>query len=361
MPAAAHSTPSPRVVPRAFKRAMALGLASATLLTGLTPGSVLAADTTKPSVSVTAPASGATVSGTVTMTANASDNVGVKQVKWYVDGKEVGWDGAYPWSDTWSAGSVAAGSHSIYARAADAANNWAQSATIWFKTGTSTISPTPTPAPSTGWTLVQQDDFNGTSVDTTKWSVYGPWIAGHAGNGIRASSATTVNNGLLTITARMIDGQLVSGGVSNKLNQTYGKFEFRARTDPDPSLATSGVILTWPQSGKWPIDGENNIYETTLEADRTPVKSYIHYGADNKQLWFHHTGVDGTQWHVFAMEWTPSSIKIYRDGVLAWTVTDTYVIPDVAHHLSMQLDAFKKTMSGTVRLQVDWVKIYKRS
>jgi hypothetical protein len=61
------------------------------------------------------------------------------------------------------------------------------------------------------------------------------------------------------------------------------------------------------------------------------------------------------------MEWTASSIKIYRDGRLAWTVTDRAIIPDVAHHLSMQLDAFKKTMSGTVRMQVDWVKIYKPS
>ena len=35
-------------------------------------------------------------------------------------------------------------------------------------------------APS-GWQLVQSDDFNGSAVDTTKWSVYGPWIPGHGG------------------------------------------------------------------------------------------------------------------------------------------------------------------------------------
>ena len=62
-----------------------------------------------------------------------------------------------------------------------------------------------------------------------------------------------------------------------------------------------------------------------------------------------------------AMEWEPSAIRIYRDGILAWTVTDRNAIPDVAHHLSIQLDAFKKSMSGTVRLQVDWVKIYRPS
>jgi beta-glucanase (GH16 family) len=208
---------------------------------------------------------------------------------------------------------------------------------------------------------VQSEDFNGSTVDTSKWSVYGPWIPGHNGNGIRDGSAVSVANGLLTITARMVNGTLVSGGMSNKLNQTYGRYEFRVRTDPDPSVATNGVVLTWPQSQNWPIDGENNIYETTDDADRIPVKSFVHYGADNKQYWFHHEGVDGTQWHTMAMEWEHDAIRIYRDGILAWTVTDQNAIPDVAHHLSIQLDAFRKSMTGTVRLQVDWVKIYKRS
>jgi beta-glucanase (GH16 family) len=221
--------------------------------------------------------------------------------------------------------------------------------------------PTPTPSAPGGWQLVASDDFNGSAVDTTKWSVYGPRIAGHAGNGVRASSAVTVADGLLTITAKMIDGTLVSGGMSGRLNQQYGRFEFRVRTDPDPSLATSGVVLTWPQSGNWPTDGENDIYETTLEGDRIPFKSFIHYDATNKQYWFRHEGIDGTQWHTMAMEWEPSAIRIYRDGALVWTVTDTAAIPDVAHHMAIQLDAFKQTMTGTVRLQVDWVRIYKRA
>jgi hypothetical protein len=229
-------------------------------------------------------------------------------------------------------------------------------------TPTPTPAPTPTPPPApSGWQLVQSDDFNGSALDTTKWSVYGPWVPGNGGNGIRASSAVRVGNGLLTITATMIDGTLVSGGMSNRLNQTYGRFEFRVRTDPDPSLATGGVVLTWPQSGNWPTDGENDIYETLQDADRTPIRSFIHYGSTNKQYWFEHTGVDGTQWHTMAMEWEPSAIRIYRDGILAWTVTDTVAIPDVAHHLAIQLDAFKSSMTGTVRLQVDWVRIYKRA
>jgi beta-glucanase (GH16 family) len=201
------------------------------------------------------------------------------------------------------------------------------------------------------------DDFSGTAVDTSKWTIYSG--AGNSGNGLRAASAITEGSGLLTITAKMVNGTLVSGGMMNKLNQTYGRFEVRVRTDADPSLATNGVVLTWPQSGKWPIDGENDIYETMLDGDRNPFKTFIHYGSTNKQYYFLHNA-DGTQWHTMAMEWEPTAIRMYRDGTLVWTLTDTAAIPDVAHHMAIQLDAFKTSMTGSVRLQVDWIKIYKR-
>src|SRR5206468_3428303 len=47
-------------------------------------------DTTPPSVSITSPAAGATVSGTVPVTASASDNVGVAGVQFKLDGANLG-------------------------------------------------------------------------------------------------------------------------------------------------------------------------------------------------------------------------------------------------------------------------------
>jgi hypothetical protein len=61
-----------------------------------------------------------------------------------------------------------------------------------------------------------------------------------------------------------------------------------------------------------------------------------------------------------AMEWEPNAIRIYRDGALVWTVSDASAIPDVAHHLCIQLDAFKTWVSGAPRMQVDDVRIYSR-
>jgi hypothetical protein len=82
-----------------------------------------APDTTPPTVNVTAPANGATVSGTVDVTVSASDAVGVKKVEFYVDGALADTDTTAPFVFTWNTAGVANGSHSLMAKAYDAANN----------------------------------------------------------------------------------------------------------------------------------------------------------------------------------------------------------------------------------------------
>jgi hypothetical protein len=80
-------------------------------------------DTTPPTTSITSPANGATVSGTVTVSANASDDVGVSRVELYVDGTLHSTDTSSPYSFSWSTTAVANGSHSLQTRAFDAAGN----------------------------------------------------------------------------------------------------------------------------------------------------------------------------------------------------------------------------------------------
>ncbi len=85
-------------------------------------------DTTPPVVSLSAPADGATVSGTASLTASASDNVGVTRVDFLVDGTVVGSASAAPWQASWDTTAVADGAHTVSARAADAAGNTGTSA-----------------------------------------------------------------------------------------------------------------------------------------------------------------------------------------------------------------------------------------
>jgi chitodextrinase len=83
------------------------------------------ADTTLPSVSISAPASGATVSGTsVTITATASDNVAVAGVQFQIDGVNVGAEvTAAPYTITWNSTTVTNATHSVTAVARDTSGN----------------------------------------------------------------------------------------------------------------------------------------------------------------------------------------------------------------------------------------------
>ena len=91
-----------------------------------------AADTTPPTVALTAPKGGQTVDGNVVaLAASAFDNIGVARVKWYVDGSEVATDSdGEPWARTWDSRKVSNGSHRLLAKARDAAGNWGSSVSI---------------------------------------------------------------------------------------------------------------------------------------------------------------------------------------------------------------------------------------
>jgi hypothetical protein len=89
-------------------------------------------DTTPPAVAITAPAGGATVSGaSVTVTASASDNVGIASVQFKLDGANLGAaDTTSPYSIAWNTTTAASGTHTLTAVATDAAGNTTTSAPV---------------------------------------------------------------------------------------------------------------------------------------------------------------------------------------------------------------------------------------
>jgi peptidoglycan/xylan/chitin deacetylase (PgdA/CDA1 family) len=81
-------------------------------------------DATPPSVSLTAPADGATVSGSnVQLAATASDNVAVDHVDFYVGNTNVGTDSTFPYAVSWDSSTSADGSKQVTAVATDTAGN----------------------------------------------------------------------------------------------------------------------------------------------------------------------------------------------------------------------------------------------
>jgi hypothetical protein len=89
---------------------------------------LLATDNTPPTVQLTAPTDGATLSGSVLLAATAGDNAGVSRVEFLVDGAQVGSDATAPYELTWNSATVSDGPHTVTARAVDGAGNTATSA-----------------------------------------------------------------------------------------------------------------------------------------------------------------------------------------------------------------------------------------
>lgn len=119
-------------------------------------------DTTPPTTSVTSPANGATVSGTINVTASASDNVGVTQMQILIDGTLVASNtNSTSLTFSWSTDSVANGTHTIVSKAFDAAGNVGASSTITVTVSNST--------PSTTELMVDGGFENGTN--TSPWTL----------------------------------------------------------------------------------------------------------------------------------------------------------------------------------------------
>ena len=108
-------------------------------------------------MSLTAPANGATVLGTVTVSANATDNVGVVGVQFKRDGVNLGAeDTVAPYAVAWNTNTVANGSHTLTAVARDAAGNTKTSTVVTVTVNNPPDTTPPTvaiTAPATGATL----------------------------------------------------------------------------------------------------------------------------------------------------------------------------------------------------------------
>lgn len=126
-------------------------IARATNAAGLTSVSTLVtvtvSDTTAPTVSITSPSNSSAQSGTITVTANASDAVGVSRVDFYAGTTKFGEATGAPYSATLDTTTLSNASHNLTARAFDAAGNQTTSSTVAITVnnstgGTDTTSPT---------------------------------------------------------------------------------------------------------------------------------------------------------------------------------------------------------------------------
>ncbi|HWR36963.1 MAG TPA: DNRLRE domain-containing protein [Clostridia bacterium] len=134
-------------------------------------------DSTPPTTSITSPTNGATVSGTVTVTATASDNQGVTRLEYFADGSSTPFaTRTSAGSMTWNTSGVSSGTHTLQTKAYDAAGNVGVSAPISVtvsgtSTGTSPTTKTFTLTPVAD-TYVRNGSYANTSYGTRSSALY---------------------------------------------------------------------------------------------------------------------------------------------------------------------------------------------
>jgi hypothetical protein len=230
-------------------------------------------------------------------------------------------------------------------------------------TPTPTVAPTPTPVTTTStspvgiagnWTMKFDDEFNGTSLDTSKWSqgwggtslgvtgpnnsteqeCYDPSHVTEAGGELdlsltKATETCPGKSGTVT-------EPYTSGAVSTdqKYTFTYGAAESRVWM----SAGANGEIADWPAwwlvAPNWPAEGEID----TLEG-LNGLPCY-HYISDTTGPVFSGgcatlTSSATAGWHTYAVDWQPGNITFYYDG--KETFHDTSDVSTFPMHLILNL------------------------
>jgi beta-glucanase (GH16 family) len=231
-----------------------------------------------------------------------------------------------------------------------------------------------TKADGTGWTCSYVDNFDGKTLDPTRWITQQTAVTGfRSGQTCFTTSSKNIRvfRGALELTARAERGKFLckspSGdfattytggmvGTRTKFSQTYGRFEVRAKY---PAVTTPGVhggFWMFPLNqryGAWPASGEIDVAEWWSN-DPTLVMPSLHFNGRNALLdsgWGCRVS-DPSSYHTYTVEWLPTGIRFFIDGSLCFERAPTPAAPLVApqpfdHPFSMILHLGVGTAGGT--------------
>jgi len=246
-------------------------------------------DTVAPTVALTAPAAGATVSGNVTVSATASDNVGVSRVEFYYGTNLIATDDTAPYSVTWNTTAVANGSYSLTAKAYDVAGNVGTSAAV---------SVTVQNEPSQGFTVYFKKPADwADTVHIYIWQTPGANTAGWPGNPmIPAPEEDAYNdeegrnwfkyNVTCTGTANIIFNQGNSQKQTGDLTRNkQGYYKDGTWYDENPDISYP-VISAQPKPGQY-----DRALDVVLTSTKTDDQIYYTFDASlPKDSWTLYTG-----------------------------------------------------------------------
>lgn len=242
------------------------------------------------------------------------------------------------------------------------------------RTSTRSQADTSVPVGQSGnWNLIFDDEFNGTTLDTSKWLQLRGDAAGPYGDPANpdvedayyTKNNSYVSNGnlVLNLVKQAAGGYPYSSGwvqTYPAFTYTYGYAEIRAKVPTCDGCWPAFWTVPTPL-GTWPP--EIDIFEFFNE----PFPSFnYHYGtaSNHKQSGptnYGTSGVDYTKdYHVYGMSWEPNKIQVFLDGQPGPSYTDAATITSLPQFLILNLALNKGYNPTTTQMLVDYVRVWQK-
>jgi beta-glucanase (GH16 family) len=247
--------------------------------------------------------------------------------------------------------------------------------------------------PTQVWQQTFGDEFNGIVLDPTKWSTCYWWVTGdgctNSSNGEQQwyTPANVIeSNGTLKLRAQRQttlapDGKtydytsgMISSGRTTSLLSTppkfqfkYGYMEMRAKLPKGTGLWPA--FWTLPSSQGWPP-------EIDAMEGRGDRPTDVNVGVYNKDatgktvhgsVWINGLADYTADFHTFAVDWEPTYLDYYIDGVLRIRVTDPTRIPTEPMYVLANLavggnwpGSPDSTTPFPSDLEIDWIHVFER-
>jgi len=326
-------------------------------------------DTTPPTVSITAPANGITVSGVVSVSASATDNVGVAGVQFRLNGGNLGAEDTTPgYSISWDTRAVSNGNYTLTAVARDTSNNVATASAVSI-TVNNTGAPPPPPPPTTAANIIVVTDQSGTTQTNRAISVARPFRQGEiaqyvqaAVDGVTVLTQTDVKNRWpdnsvkFAIVSFVIPSLSANGSVEvsfsnqpvgnnsgylNAADMLAANFDFDAGIDMTGATAQSVSARQMLQNGHFRYWLQGPIVTAVIIEDRTAARTYDKdFGDGSKALhpvfeaWFYpqgnHVEVGYTVENIWASSTVSKSMRDLSYSLALWSGNSVHV-PEFSH------------------------------
>ena len=247
-------------------------------------------------------------------------------------------------------------------------------------------------ADGTYWRCSFVDDFNGTSLDRTKWVPQTVFASGDPVSGYACydddTSVVSVGGGTLNLSVRKNPTPLPcanglpatpyrAGSVStyHLFSQQYGRFEARFRTTATTAPGLQESWWLWPDDRDplaqltWPLNGEIDIAETYSSHPTTAIP-FLHYTENDNG-----GPIPGTNtawdcaaqrgvYNTYTLEWSANRLEVFVNGTscLVNTSGDSafrkHYILDLTQALGSGTDVVTAATTVPATMNVDYVKVW---